>query len=46
MRRPNTGRFQKKSFAVVSNNCRIVCVCVCVCARARVRKGYTLKVTR
>ena len=43
VRRPNSGRFQKKSSAGASNNSRsdganvCVCVCVCVCVRARAR---------
>ena len=50
MRRPNSGRFQKKPSAEASNNGRIdgtsMCVCVCVCVCVRARKGPTLKVTR
>ena len=44
MRRPNSGRFQKKPPAGASNNCRIdgasVCVCVCVCVCARAQGSY------
>jgi hypothetical protein len=39
MRRPNSGRFQKKPSAGTPNNGKIdrvsVCLCVCVCVRAR-----------
>jgi hypothetical protein len=34
MRRPNSGRFQKKPSAVASNNYRMDATSVCVCARA------------
>ena len=41
MRRPNSGKFQRKPSAVACNNGSIdgtsVCVCVCVWARARAR---------
>jgi hypothetical protein len=46
MRRPNSGRFQKKPSAGASNSgngasvCVCVCVCVCVFARARAQGFY------